>query len=110
MYNHYKGNSGRVRRVDDAPKGPMKASTPPKAPSLPPQAKPSPPPHVAPAPSRRPPSPPSGLSGDVGRLLGKLSLRQLDSDDLLLLLILYLMYRSSHDDELLYIMAALLFL
>ena len=102
VYNHYKGNSGRVRRVDDAPKAPMKAGTPP-------QAKPSPP-HAAPASSRRPPSPPSGLSGDVGRLLGKLSLRQLDSDDLLLLLILYLMYRSSHDDELLYIMAALLFL
>ena len=101
VYNHYQGNSGRVRRVDDRPSKPP----PVKAPSPPPK-----PPAPLSAPSRRPPSPPSGLSGDVGRLLGKLSHVQLDTDDVLLLLILYLMYRNSHDDELLYIMAAMLFL
>ncbi len=60
--------------------------------------------------SRRPPSPLSGLSGELGRLLGKLSNMDLETDDLLLLLILYLMYKESRDEELLFIMAAMFFL
>lgn len=57
-----------------------------------------------------PPSPPSGLSGDLNRLLGKLGSLSLETEDLLLLAVLYLMYRESGDKELLIMMGALLFM
>ncbi len=41
------------------------------------------------------------------KLFSKVFSSKPDTDDLLLLLILYLMYRESRDDELLYIMAGL---
>ena len=60
--------------------------------------------------SIRPPGPLSGLSGELGRLLGRLSPMKLETDDLLLMMVLYLMYRESHDEELLFIMAAMFLL
>ena len=63
-----------------------------------------------PAPLIRPPSPLTGLSGELGRMAGKLSGIKLETDDLLILLILYLMYKESGDEELLFIMAAMVFL
>lgn len=103
MYNRYMGNTGVVERVGER-------ESPPKS-----AAKPSPPPPPrpvrAPAPlSIRPPGPLSGLSGELGRLLSRLSPMKLETDDLLLVLILYLMYRESRDEEFLFIIAALLFL
>lgn len=100
--NHYKGNSGQVRRVEDHPSAPERTvEQQPKPPQQPKSRPVQPPPPV----SRRPPSPLSGLSGELGRFLGKFSSVKLETDDLLLLLILYLMYRESRDEELLYIMA-----
>ena len=91
MYNHYRGNSGAVERVEDAPP--------------PPPARPV----AGPAPGeRRPPGPLSGLSGELGRVLGRLSPARLETEDLLLLLILYLLYRESGDQDFLFAIAAYL--
>ena len=57
-----------------------------------------------------PPSPPQGLSGDLKKLLGKLGAISLETEDLLLIAVLYLMYRESGDKELLIMIGALLFL
>ncbi len=88
MYNRYRGNTGRVERVEDAEE--PKRTAPPR-------------PVSAPAPGeRRPPGPLSGLSGELGRLLGRLSPARLETEDYLLLVILYLLYRESGDTEFLY--------
>ena len=98
MYNRYYGNSGRVERVGERPRpaepGPPKAASPP----------------VRPAP-RRPP-PPRGMPGPLRALERFLpgEREPLESDDLILLLILYLMYRESGDTELLLILGGLLIL
>ena len=108
MYNHYQGNTGVVRRV---PEPSDRARIPSQEPSAGLSAPAPPRPVSAPPPvSRRPPSPLSGLSGELGRLLSRLSPMKLETDDLLLILILYLMYRESHDEELLYILAAMFFM
>ena len=63
------------------------------------------PPRIPPPPHPRP-SPPAPFGGLLpGQLLS--GLRELDSEDLLLLLILWLLYRESGDLELLVIMAAM---
>lgn len=83
-YNLYRGNGGRARRVEDTPAAPK---PPPKKPK---------PPHSAP--------PPAGLPilRDLPRKLG-----ELETEDILLILILYLMYRESGDKELLVIIGAM---
>ncbi len=76
MYNRYQGNSGRVERVPDAPQ---------------PEIRPRPP-----APSGGNNKPPPGLTGGgLQQLLQKFSLADLESEDLLLILVLYLMYRAA---------------
>ena len=74
------------------------------------------PPAPRPRPEHRPPDreeekgPPGLLAGwgeSIGGLLGKLKLQELESEDLLLLLILYFLYRESGDKELLLIMGAM---
>ena len=87
MYNHYRGNSGHVERVGDTP------------PPLPPPARPE-------AWERRPPGPLSGLSGELGKLLGRIAPDRLETGDLLLLAVLYLLYRESGDRDFLYAIAA----
>ena len=61
----------------------------------------------------KPPKPaPGGLLnglGDIGRLLPD-KIGELETDDIILLLILYLMYRESGDSELLIIMGAMFLL
>ena len=94
MYNRYYGNSGRCERV----------GVPPPPPPEPQQ----PPPH--PPPEQRPPGPPRGLSGELGRLLGRLAPGRLETEDLLLLAILWLLYRESGDRDFVLAMAAYLFL
>lgn len=114
MYNRYQGNTGRVSRVydDTPPRSPAQQYQQNAAQPRPAQENMRPPrPVAAPGPvSIRPPSPLSGLSGELGRLLSRLSPMKLETDDLLLMMVLYLMYRESHDDELLFIMAAMFFL
>ena len=89
MYNLYRGNSGRVQRVEE------------------PKAHPSPPQAAAPKPVQKvPPRPISNPLSQLTDLLpGKLG--ELETEDILLMLILYLMYRESGDSELLMIMGAM---
>ncbi len=89
MYNRYYGNTGRVERV----------GTPRPAPGT------SPPP-----PEKRPPGPPEGLSGELSRILRRLSPARLDTEDLLLMAVLYLLYRECGDRQFLIAIAAYLFL
>ena len=84
-YNRYQGNTGRVTRVDE-----RRAERPPEEP-----------PRQYPAP--RPPDAPKA------DLLPK-SFGELETEDIILLLILYLMYRESGDSELLIIMGAMFLL
>lgn len=57
----------------------------------------------------RPPRPNEGLTQRLMPLLKKLEAIDLETEDLLLLLILYLMYRESGEKELLIMMGAMLF-
>lgn len=98
MYNRYQGNSGRVERVEEASTGrpagvPASVHRPPSGP--------------APG-ERRPPSPLSGLSGELGRLLRRLSGEGLETEDFLLIFILYLLYRESGDEDFLFAIGGLL--
>ena len=91
MYNRYHGNTGRVERVEE------------------PEGRPRP--GAGPAPGeRRPPGPLSGLSGELGRLLGRLNPARLETEDYLLLVILYLLYRESGDADFIFAVAAYLLL
>ena len=129
MYNRYRGNSGRVERVDDGRYAPAPQAQDPGrlqerrsgSGGMYSQRQPqheerrrgenTPRPVSAPGPvSKRPPSPLTGISGELGRLLSRLSPMNLETDDLILAMILYLMYRESRDEELLYIMAAMFLL
>jgi len=88
MINRYEGNTGRVTRLPE------------------PQDLPPPPPRPGPP----PPRPPGLLSGlDPGRLLSGLG-EGFEAEDLMLLLILYLLYRESGDPELLVILGAMFLL
>ena len=92
MYKRYQGNSGKVVWVEEAPR-----PAPPPEPQAPTRR--MPPGGTAP---RRPGSrPPGGL-----RPPGS----ELETEDLLLLLILYLLYRESGDQELLMIIGAMFLL
>lgn len=86
MYNRYRGNGSRPERMEDHPSA--KSPTPKRPQFTPPSAKP---------PKR---------SGLIPEKLTK-SLASLETEDLLLILILYLMYRESGDKELLIIMGAM---
>ena len=86
MYNRYRGNGSRPERMEDHPYA--KSPTPCRLPLPPPSSKP---------PKR---------SGLIPEKLTK-SLASLETEDLLLILILYLMYRESGDKELLIIMGAM---
>ena len=95
MYKRYEGNTGRVRRVEEGP-GPERA---PQAP---------PPPPGSPPGREIPPRAP----GLFERLSSFLPLRQgsLETEDWLILLILYLLYRESGDVDWLIALGAMLFL
>lgn len=100
MYKRYHGNSGRVERVEERDR---REPFPPPAPSFPRPGPPRPPgpPHVLP--------PGTGLPGQLGQLLPGMR-EPLEAEDILLLLILYLLYRESGDTELLMIMGAMFLL
>lgn len=80
MYNRYRGNSGKPERISE--------------PKPSPAAKP-------PAPRQRPPK-----QNPIGSFIPQ-KLNELETEDLLLILILYLMYRESGDRDLLIIMGAM---
>ncbi len=104
MYNRYMRNdTGTYTRMpqDDAPPpGPK----PPSGPGASPKAKPSPGPPPIPAPSHRP-------ERDIlNRFLERLHLGDLDSGDLLVLLLLFMLFRENADEELLIALGLLLIL
>lgn len=107
MLNRYQGNTGRVERIDDAPPMPAAPIHTPEAPRAA-QNTPADAPHGAAS------APPiySALGKKAAKLLPAAlgELRALESEDIILLLILYLMYRESGDTELLIIMCAMLLL
>lgn len=89
-YNRYQGSTGRARRVETEPET-----------ALPPPPPPPPEPEVA-----TPPEPPPAYrAGPLNGVLGRL-----ETEDWLVIAILYLAYRSSGDWEMLLAMGAYLFL
>ncbi|MBQ0038320.1 MAG: hypothetical protein KBS74_06585 [Clostridiales bacterium] len=117
MYNRYiRNDNGSYARMtqDDPSRNP------------PPQAKQSPPPQAKQSPPPPPPPPPPPASSQSGetlqskyrtpesrffnRLLDKVHLGDIDSGDLLLLLILFLLFQENADEELLIAIGLLLIL
>lgn len=85
-YNLYRGNGSRAERIEERRDAQHKGKQP------------------APM-SRRTEKPPAAKLPFLGELPKKLG--ELETEDLLLILILYLMYRESGDKELLIIMGAM---
>ena len=93
MPKRWQGNSGRYDWVGP-PHGPAPGAPPP--PFEPPHAEPSPPP------------PPAAPSGPLGlQLLPKL-LGELETEDFILLLLCWLLYRESGDSDWLIVLGALI--
>ena len=118
--NRYEGNTGRFIRMPEPEPDlrPRRSPPPPPRPAQPPGPQPPPPRPAPPTPRpARPPHPPpdrrppaGGLGGILDGILGRLDIANWETEDLLLMLVLYLMYRESGDSELLIILAAMLFL
>ena len=99
MIHRYEGNTGRMRPMPE-PEDLL--------PPLPPEPAPLPPPRPETAP---PPRRPRGFFpgfADLSRILPGAA--EFETEDLLLLLILYLLYRESGDEELLIILGAMFLL
>ena len=108
MYNRYiRNDSGRYERMPQSDVPPQ-ASPPPPFHDAPYQAPPPPPEHALP--SFAPPQHPSIDLSFFDRLLDKLHLGDLDSGELLLLLILFLLFRQEADEEVLIALGLLLIL
>ena len=104
MYNRYMRNDTgayiRMPQDDAPPPGPK----PPSGSGASPKAKPSPGPPPIPAPPHRP-------ERDIlNRFLERLHLGDLDSGDLLVLLLLFMLFRENADEELLIALGLLLIL
>lgn len=133
MINRYIGNSGQVERLPQPGKRAPSAHSAARrdesqrnAPQREESLRQAPPPREVSAPSGTRPAgqrssggvwkQPAGVSGQgkAGGLLrgltAKLDLSRLETEDLILLLILYLLYRESGDEEMLIMMGAMLFL
>ncbi len=100
MAKRYEGNTGRVRPLEEH-------TEPPRQPSPPPPESSRQEPLRSPGLGTNPLS--ELLPQQLKRMLSG-SLRDLETEDLLLLLILYLLYRESGDPEWLLTLAAMVFL
>lgn len=89
MYNRYRGNSGKPEKVAEPKEQNRRPPPPPPRPS-----------------QKKPPNQMPLLGGSLSRLIPE-KLGELETEDLLLILILYLMYRESGDKDLLIIMGAM---
>lgn len=112
MLNRYHGNSGLVERIDDSAHAPSPAPTPD---STVPQS--AAPPKLRTTPQAAPAGNIPGGNHGTAAALKKLTrlfqgatgeLRELETEDILLFIILYLMYRESGDSDLLIIIGAML--
>ena len=103
LYNRYiRGSDGGYTRVAQSDPPPHSAPPPPPGPDIPPP--PPPPPRDPPPPGRAP------EMDLLNRLLARLHLGDLDSGDLLTLLLLFLLFREGADEELLIALGLLLIL
>ena len=104
MINRWQGNSGRVQRLPERGDTPRHSATMPK-PVPPIEHRRTTP---VPAPNKKGGGILSGLDSLKKLIPGKTE--DLETEDIILLLILYLMYRESGDSELLMIMGAMFLL
>ena len=96
-YNRYNGSTGERVRVEDAP--------PPERPPSP-----LPPEHSAPGGNEKtPPSPLLSLRSGLDGIFERLDPKRLETEDLLVLAILWLLYRESGDWEMLIALGAYYF-
>ncbi|MCD8358047.1 MAG: hypothetical protein LUC06_02435 [Oscillospiraceae bacterium] len=107
-YNRYHGNSGRVERIRE----PEPSAAAPPVISVPtgaasdtsvPAGRPAEQQH-------EPPNPPPAPGGELGRLLQRLLPMRLETEDLLLITLLYLLYRESGDRDFLIMIGGILVL
>lgn len=127
MYNRYiRSDNGRYTRIPEesgpSPGGPPPGPPPPGPPhhGAPPPGgpppggpPPGPPPHGPGCPPNGPPSaerPQDSLTGFLRRLLDQLRLDHVDTGDLLLLALLFFLFREDADEELLVALGLLLIL
>lgn len=96
-YNRYNGATGERTRVEDS------------APSAPQGEPPLPPPEQGPETEKAPPGPPLSLRGGLDGIFKRLDPKRLDTEDLLVLAILWLLYRESGDWEMLIALGAYYF-
>lgn len=94
MVNRYQGNTGRIQRIPEPVQQAVSVS-PPEKPIL---KKPS------------PNQSGDGINRSVQRILQRISPGNLEIEDMVLLLLLYLLYRESGDREFLITLVAFLFL
>lgn len=112
MYNRYQGNTGRVVRVNEGydrrstpqPRPAQNAPRPQNAQSAPQSVR-----GMAQSCPQTQRQRPQGIMEQLGQLLPS-GIGELETEDVILLLILYLMYRESGDSELLIIMGAMFLL
>ena len=99
--NHYNAQSGQRRHRPEQEREPERKSSP-----LPPQEPETTPPPKA----KTPPGPLRELGRGLDGILSRLDPSRLETEDLLVLAVLWLLYRESGDRELLIAMGAYLFL
>lgn len=117
MYNRYMRNdSGVYTRMPQSDAPPPAGGSVQGGPHSPPPPRPKPSPGSKPPPSPPPgpppmPAPPHRPERDIlNRFLEKLHLGDLDSGDLLVLLLLFMLFRENADEELLIALGLLLIL
>lgn len=103
--NRYYGSSGQRKRVHIPEPEPHQMGSQPMLQMRKPPQKP-PVPHPK---QKQPPNPFSALGSGLGGMLSKIGIADFEAEDWILLLILYLMYRESGDEELLFMLGAMLF-
>ena len=99
-YEHLVQDEGRPPKFQSPPRNAVPPQSPPSQPDPPPKS----PPQPDPPPSR------TAESRFFNRLLDKIHLSDIDSGDLLLLMILFLLFRENADEELLIAIGLLLIL
>ncbi len=112
--NLYNGSTGERRHLPEGEEPPRRPSPLPPPDEMPPQ---DPGPEgnrehgrTPPRGAGKPPGPLHDLMGGLGGILARLDPGRLETEDLLVLAILWLLYRESGDRELLIAMGAYLFL
>lgn len=120
MYNRYiRNDNGSYTRIPEEDPHTQPPPPPPNRPPEPPPEGPPPPPEERPhqpGPGRPPPSPGGsgrsndGLTGFLQHILDQLHLDHVDTGDLLLLALLFFLFREDADEELLVALGLLLIL